>query len=272
MDGTGVPATVATALDTVDAQKVAASVRGALELTPQANAILTEFYEQCVAQTKMLCTAEEVLKAMEGYIDPSGINQLNLHCSGPIPVFRPADLQRILGYAIFSQHVLCVPAPLQLEVRVEAWKAYALATPEATLLGGCSDKSLAYVHGPTWAADRFQNEGGPDFGLCGQWEGKSKFVAPYFDRSLMPRSKEEALLAFGLKGYDMFDHPGKPLYLVHIKLNEAILQQARPAVPLVTILEKQMTQKHQLQKDGSLRSIFKRARSPASHPDSRLSW
>eukprot|EP00931_Biecheleriopsis_adriatica_P073103 TRINITY_DN47459_c0_g1_i1.p1 TRINITY_DN47459_c0_g1~~TRINITY_DN47459_c0_g1_i1.p1 ORF type:complete len:274 (-),score=36.85 TRINITY_DN47459_c0_g1_i1:96-809(-) len=170
---------------------------------------------------------------MVGKVDQSGIDSLISHCSGPLPAFRSVDLQRVLGWAVFSQEFLAVAAPLQIELRVEDWKAYILVPPHATLLGECQGKTLAYVHGPLWAKPRFQDEGGADFGLCGQWLGKSKFVAPYADRSLIPKSKEEALLAFGLKGYDMFDKPGGHLYMVEIFVDPAMLEKACLGVPLV---------------------------------------
>lgn len=217
----------------MDVDKLVASCRGAVELTPSSNRALVEAYERCVARFTSLFSLDELFGAMTGNIERSGIESLKRHCSGPVPAFQATDLQRVLGWAVFSQEFLAIAAPLRIELRIEGWKAYILVPPHATLLGDCCGKTLAYVHGPSWAMPRFQDEASPDFGLCGQWLGKGKFVAPYVDSSLIPRSKEDALLAFGLKGYEMFDKPGGHLYMVEIVLDPAMIEMAQPAVPLV---------------------------------------
>ena len=84
------------------------------------------------------------------------------------PVFGVVELRRVLAFAEFAHEVLMLMVPLEIEVRVEGWKAYCLVPPSATIVRRVSEWShgaLLWVHDEAWAAARFR-DGGADLVGC----------------------------------------------------------------------------------------------------------
>eukprot|EP00662_Eupelagonemidae_sp_cell21_P037987 gene37987-62810_t len=80
----------------------------------------------------------------------------------------------------------------------------------------------------SWRCDR-AHTAGTDFGLCGQFLGKSKFVSA---ADSFPATKGQALDALGLRGYDAFDKPGT-LHVVRAELPAELMKEARPLIPVL---------------------------------------
>jgi len=143
------------------------------------------------------------------------------------------DLKYICGYTEFIRNYNISKEPLQLEFREEKNRAYLLIPIQQSFIIKLSiDSKIVWVHDEQWAKERFVDKK-PNSGpyLCGQLLGLSKFVSLSKEMS-SKTSKEQALVALGLKGYVAFDKPGY-LYLVCADTNDNILRLAKPKVPIL---------------------------------------
>jgi len=104
-------------------------------------------------------------------------------------------------------------------------------TPSSEGIPAAQDKRAYYlwVHSEDWAKQRFVNKASGPY-LCGQFMGSSKFVSL---SSGVPKTKEQALEALGLKGYEAFDRPGEDLYVVEAAVSDEILAATQPMIPLI---------------------------------------
>jgi len=234
-------------------------------LSAENNNILLEALECCINDQNKECKVdndmagggrrgdERQLALLQLYLTAEGFKQLTNAFKNK--VFQTDQLRRLFSYAVFAKKFLD-ETPLNIEIRVEGWKAYCLIPVQQTILrsrfnssspttttpaNNCSASLLCWVHDEAWARARFLDPESPDFGLCGQFIGRSKFVTPC-SRDSFPNTKEAALEALGLKGYAAFDKPGV-LYVVRADIspivdsgsnnNIDILGRASPKVPLL---------------------------------------
>ena len=204
------------------------SVPANCELPEQTNSLLLEQFQSYLDRVEAN-SVEQCLKHAERLVTWDGVQQLRKVCECRNPIWNLSDLRRVIAYAEFAQNVLGFEEDLlPVSVRVEGCKAYALTTVEASLVRSMKGKSMCWVHDADWAADRFQDSGS-NLGLCGQWEGLSKFVTLCSD---VPSSKASALDALGLRGYSAFDKPGI-LHFVQVEPRGELIALADPAVPLL---------------------------------------
>lgn len=195
-------------------------------LTPEQNRFLLDLFNDRVKAYSAVCTVGELLDLMEGKLTASGVIQLRELCLRDVPVFGVHELQRVLAFADFRKElVVCDESSLQVEIRHEGWKAYCLVEPMSTVLrsvGGVGE-SLLWTHDEKWANARFRDPASSEFGLCGQFVGRSKFVSPC---SNVPACKADALDALGLRGYDVFENAER-LFIIHAEVSEAMLELVR---------------------------------------------
>lgn len=150
-------------------------------LSRSQNGILLAAFDSCVASTAIHGTVLSLLDALSPLIHPQSLHDLSEACLAPIPIFTEPELRRVLGYATFAQKFLQSPTSIELDIRVEGWKAYCLIDPCVTVLRDVpTATALLWTHDEAWAKARFM-EGGADLGLCGQRMGASKFVSPCTD-------------------------------------------------------------------------------------------
>lgn len=203
---------------------------GWLCLPPAENARLAPAFAAACAANAALPGAS-LLSRLQKRLTPAAYDQVAARSSvaGAGAVFGGAELARLLAWAELVEQQLGRRDPLHVEVRVEGWKAYALVPPEDSFVGAVAGRPLLWVHDEAWATARFGTPGGPDFGLCGQFVGRSKFVSA---ADAFPATKGDALDALGLRGYDAFDKPGT-LHVVHAQLPPALSAEAQPLVPVL---------------------------------------
>jgi len=146
-------------------------------------------------------------------------------------VFGQFELATILGYAAFAREEMMKPSELlEVEVRIEASKAYALVPLHQSFVAeALSTDFVAWVHDEEWALDRFSDPASKNFALCGQQIGQSKFVTLVDsssninngtnDSALLFQNKDAALDKLGIRGYETFDKPGS-LYVVQVPMAE----------------------------------------------------
>jgi len=213
--------------NSVSVQKVTAAAADTCQLEASENELMLGIFNKHLA-TYRNSSVQQMLEQLHHALQQESHAAIVEACDKPVPTFGAEELRRVLAYADFAREVLGHAKPLELEVRIEGWKAYCLVPPEATILRTAAEKSLLWVHDEAWAKERFF-DGGKDLGLCGQVLGTSKFVTPC---TSMPSSKLAALDTLGLRGYETFDKPGV-LYVVRATLPSSLLKEARPMVPLV---------------------------------------
>ena len=92
-------------------------------------------------------------------------------------VFAQEQLLAVCAYSAFARKMLGLEGALEVQVRHEGWKSYALIPVEQSIVMSLpEDACLLWVHDEQWAQARFMDPDAADFGLCGQFLGKSKFV------------------------------------------------------------------------------------------------
>eukprot|EP00052_Salpingoeca_macrocollata_P005895 m.50225 g.50225 ORF g.50225 m.50225 type:complete len:283 (+) comp15121_c0_seq1:35-883(+) len=214
-------------------------------LTVQENEDLFREWEETCRRWMLLAqeqSAAELLEIVRGRVTAAAMEELRK--LGPLEAAGCKEhLVQILAYWDWAdaqeiwQQSSEESKLLDLVVRVEDDRAYVLLPLHQSLLsqGPDSDNGrYVWVHDEEWAQRRFLN---PDlapaeFGLCGQWPGRSKFVSI----STVPSTKKKDLIAaLGLGGYDTFDQGGKPLYAVECD-PELLGARVVPRVPLLYLL------------------------------------
>jgi len=112
----------------------------------------------------------------------------------------------------------------------------AIPSSEGLLVSQDKRANYLWVHSEDWANERFLNKATGPY-LCGQKMGMSKFVSL---SSSVPTTKEEALVALGLKGYPAFDVKGQALYVIQAAVTDEVLATSQPMIPLIYKAKKEL--------------------------------
>jgi len=174
-----------------------------LSLDQRRNARLRGHFEAAIERlqpTCFECEPDFVGKLMAPRLTGATIEALQ----DSSDVFGVAELVRICAYCDFVRDALDVPWPLDMEVRVEGDKAYVcVAVKDSAVRFVPDNASLLWVHDAEYAQQRFKQPGHLKFGMCGAYAvGDSKFISA---GRTIPASKGEAVDAFGLHGYSLYE-------------------------------------------------------------------